>query len=56
MFVFLGWWYFVFNVKISVVVIQNFVSQENFLLVWVKICKEKLDLVEMWLKVFLKYG
>lgn len=56
MFVPSGWWHLVLNVKTSVAVTQNFVSQENFPLVWAKTCKEKPDLAEMWSKALLKHG
>ena len=56
MFVPSGWWHLVLNVKTSVAVTQNFVSQENFPLVWEKTSKEKPDLAEMWSKALLKHG
>lgn len=55
MFVPSGWWHLVLNVKPSFAVTQNFVSQENFPLVWEKTCKEKPDLAEMWSKALLKH-
>jgi len=56
MFVPSGWWHLVLNVKTSFAVTQNFVSQENFPLVWEKTCKEKPDLAEMWSKALLKHS
>lgn len=56
MFVPSGWWHLVLNVKTSVAVTQNFVSQENFPQVWEKTSKEKPDLAVMWSKALLKHG
>ena len=56
MFVPSGWWHLVLNVKTSVAVTQNFVSKENFPLVWEKTCKEKPDLAMMWSKALLKHS
>ena len=51
-----GWWHLVLNVKTSVAVTQNFVSKENFPVVWEKTCKEKPDLAVMWSKALLKHS
>ena len=56
MFVPSGWWHLVLNIKTSVAVTQNFVSEENFPFAWEKTVKEKPDLAVMWSKALLKHG
>ena len=51
-----GWWHVVLNLKTSVAVTQNFVSEDNFALAWEKTSKEKPDLAVIWSKALLKYG
>ena len=49
-----GWWHVVLNLKTSIAVTQNFVSEDNFPLAWEKTLKERPDLAKVWSKALLK--
>lgn len=50
------WWHIVLNLKTSIAVTQNFVSEENFPLAWQMTLKERPDLAKLWSNALLKYS